>query len=312
MPAVSIVIPCYNQGEYLHECLTSVIGQTFRDWEAIVVDDASTSGNPSAIVAGLGDRRVKCLRHARNAGLGAARNTGFREAVSHMILPLDADDYLHEDYLALTSRALASEPGADCAFTDFQHFGKNRDIFRWWIGKPGEICRHQWIAGAGVLMRKKLWEGAGGYSEDEVFRFGNEDWDFWIAASKKGFRPVHIPKPLYFYRRYDDSMSLMTLRPNDYLTRKAMLRRHRAFFETNRATKDFLANGYLNSSAAVFQSGRRLRGMLLAATGLTISPSDKNLWRQVLRSLTPRIVLAARRRFTTSGREGSGGHVSKG
>ncbi len=98
-PAASIVIPCFNQSEYLKECLASVLAQTVADWEAIVVDDASTRGNPAEICGGIADARIRCVRHDRKRGLGTARNTGFRAARAAAVAPLDADDMLAPTYL---------------------------------------------------------------------------------------------------------------------------------------------------------------------------------------------------------------------
>ena len=111
-PRVTIVIPCYNQGDFLADCLTSIRAQSFDAWEVIVVDDASTSGDPAGIVAGFAEPRFKLIRHRYNQGLGAARNTGFRAAITELVLPVDSDDKLEPTFLDVTVRALEARPDA--------------------------------------------------------------------------------------------------------------------------------------------------------------------------------------------------------
>ena len=292
MPSVTVIIPCYNQAHFLQDCLESVRRQSFDDWEVIIVDDASKIGDVNSVAQKFRDPRIKIVRHSNNKGLGAARNTGFRLANSDLVLPLDSDDLLHEDFLKLTVEALNADPQADCVFTDFQLFGQMQDIWHFKNLTPADMSRQQWITGAGALMRKEIWADCGGYCEDEIFRFGNEDWDFWIAVAEKSIRAIHIPRPLYYYRRFDGSMSITSLRHHDHLTRLAIYRRHPAFFDSNNAKRSFLATGYLNSSIAKSSCGRNLQSLSLAGRGLFLVPVSGALWRQLFSGLIPQRVSA--------------------
>src|SRR4051812_5804803 len=95
---ITAVVPGYNYAHYLAECLESVIAQTRVDWEAVVVDDASTVGDAAAIVEQLAAPRIALIRHAENRGLAAARNTGIRQGRGKYVLPLDSDDKLSPTY----------------------------------------------------------------------------------------------------------------------------------------------------------------------------------------------------------------------
>ncbi len=105
--SVSVIIPSYNAESYISETLRSVLAQSFRQWTAVVVDDAS-SDRTCAIVEEFAERdpRISLVVHPRNRGAAAARNTGAEHSRSEYLLFLDADDVLHPDMLTATSSHL--------------------------------------------------------------------------------------------------------------------------------------------------------------------------------------------------------------
>jgi len=90
-PAVTVVIPTFNRAAIVGRAIRSVLAQTCQDWELIVVDDYSTDGTEQA-VGSFSDRRIEYVRHDRNRGGGAARNTGIRRARGDYVAFLDSDD----------------------------------------------------------------------------------------------------------------------------------------------------------------------------------------------------------------------------
>ncbi len=232
--SISIIIPCYNQSQYLTDCLQSVIAQTVTDWEAIVVDDASTDGEAiESIVSSFRDPRIKLIHHEQNRGLAAARNTGIRASDGEYVLPLDADDKLDPCYLEKTFVCLLSHPGYDCVFTNLRLFGVRDDVWRLEVLDVATLLERQWIPGAGALFRKQLWEKTGGYCEDKCLRAGNEDWDFWLSVAECSLRVAHVPEPLYHYRQHLCSKAL-SLRYSEHLTREYIYKRHKALFDRYR------------------------------------------------------------------------------
>lgn len=102
----SIVIPVYNVASYLHECLDSVLAQTFADWEAICVDDGSTDGSGAILDKyAAKDRRIRVV-HQNNAGVSVARNEGMRQAVGEYLTFLDGDDVYDEAWLSNADKVL--------------------------------------------------------------------------------------------------------------------------------------------------------------------------------------------------------------
>ncbi len=193
-PAVSIVVPCYNGGRFLDDLFATLSGQTFRDFEVIIVDDGSDEGPTRERLAALpSDVRVIVQE---NRGLAGARNSGFSAARGELVLPLDCDDTLDPTFLARTTAALAERGDAAFAFTHL----------RLCEGLSGVLPRHydpfdQLFLNQlpyGLLMRKSAWAEAGGY--DETMRDGYEDWEFNLQLVKTGARGVELPEPLFVYR----------------------------------------------------------------------------------------------------------------
>jgi glycosyltransferase involved in cell wall biosynthesis len=118
-PLVSIVIPAYNRAATIADCLRSVQSQTYQNWEAVVVDDGSTDGTAACIEQmAREDARIRLIRHQRNRGAQAARNTGIRAAQGEWIAFLDSDDqYLPhslEARLELAAKEKVSVVHSEC------------------------------------------------------------------------------------------------------------------------------------------------------------------------------------------------------
>ena len=92
----------------------------------------------------------------------------------------------------------------------------------------------------------------------------NEDWDYWLSAEKVGFRPVHVPKILYYYRRSRNTLSSIC-RTEDYKSRELMYSRHRELFERHGSSDYFLYRGYMNSALAYKISGQFIKSIGLYA-----------------------------------------------
>jgi len=104
-PLVSVVVPVYRTEAYLEGCLASLLGQTLRDIELIVVDDDSPGDVVSVVArAAAGDSRIRVLRHPENRGVGLARVTGARAARGRYLALVDSDDEVSERFLECSTR----------------------------------------------------------------------------------------------------------------------------------------------------------------------------------------------------------------
>lgn len=194
-PTVSVIVPCYNGGQYIAQLLASLAQQTFRDFEIVIVDDGSTDAATRQALSQL-DPSVRVIRQP-NMGLSAARNAGIAAARADLVLPLDCDDTIEPPFLAEAVAKMRVAPddvamvlchmrlaGAGSGLLE-RHFNRFDVLFT----NPVPSC---------VLLRKSSWQAIGGY--DESMRDGYEDWEFCLRLMRHGYRGVTIPQPYLVYR----------------------------------------------------------------------------------------------------------------
>ncbi len=201
MDLVSIVIPCYNPGEWLLDAVASARAQTYPRIEIVLVDDGTDSAESLDCIRSAATRVDLFLKQA-NLGLPAARNTGMRAAGGRFVLPLDADDLLDPRYAAECVAAM-SAPALAFVYTDCRVFGERNYVDALPEYNLYNLLDRNSLTYA-ALIRKNDWESAGGY--DESMRLGYEDWEFWLrlgAAKRFGRR---LPQPLFHYRKRKASL----------------------------------------------------------------------------------------------------------
>ena len=113
----SVIMPLYNKAPYVRKAVESVVGQTCRDWELVVVDDGSSDGS-GEVVAGVADARIRIIRQ-ENAGVGAARNRGVAESSAPYICFLDADDWWEPTFLEEMTGMIERNPNAGIYGTSY-------------------------------------------------------------------------------------------------------------------------------------------------------------------------------------------------
>jgi len=200
---MSIIIPCYNYGKYLEECVKSVINNvTDLDIEIIIVDDASTD-NSFEIAKKLEQtfNFCKVIKNDINKKLPYTRNKGIKNSNGNYIICLDADDLIPDNYIQENIKII--DNGVDISYSDSQCFGTINKRFNW----PNfniEILRQNNFIHCAAMYRREVWEKVGGY--DESFIYGSEDYDFWLRAAKLGFNFKKCEKTHLLYRRTNETM----------------------------------------------------------------------------------------------------------
>ncbi|RPI29607.1 MAG: glycosyltransferase [Acidobacteria bacterium] len=207
MPEVSVIIPAYNHAAYLSKALTSVLTQSYKDFEVIVVDDGSTDDTPSVVPRN--NSKVRYIRQ-ENHGLSASRNTGIREARGRIIGLLDADDLYEPTFLERTVRLLKEKRAVDALYCGYQFVDDSDQPLPYSSSRtvpPDSLFRTllfgNFLVPACVLAYKRCYEVSGPF--DTTLRAA-EDWDMWLRFSQT-FKVVGTREKLVRYRILGGSMS---------------------------------------------------------------------------------------------------------
>lgn len=200
-PLISVIVPCYNQAQYLDECLQSVLEQTYQNWECIIVNDGSPDNTEDVAKKWTEkDRRFKYLKK-ENGGLSSARNAGIEAAQGEWILPLDADDKIGSRYLELAEKEFGN--GYSIIYCEAEFFGEKSGKWHLPDFSLTNLAKDN-IIFCSAFFKKKDWEQIGGY--DVKLKIGLEDWDFNISLLKHGGNTLKLNYTGFFYRIKNSSM----------------------------------------------------------------------------------------------------------
>ncbi|MBR4564349.1 MAG: glycosyltransferase family 2 protein [Paludibacteraceae bacterium] len=221
-PIVSVIMPLFNKAPYVKKAVESVLAQTFKDWELIVVDDGSTDDG-AQIVMDLADERCHIYSQG-NMGVGAARNSGVRLAKGELLAFLDADDWWDERFLEKMVAFADSYPEASLWASNYWYVkrGKTRVAVKQESGYfdyPESYLRNEAMpvwTGA-VLLRKEAFDEAGGFPVG--IKIG-EDFLLWSRISLE-HQFAFLNKPLAYYN--NDVPSAARATRNLYLPEQHML-----------------------------------------------------------------------------------------
>jgi glycosyltransferase involved in cell wall biosynthesis len=205
MLKVSVIIPCFNQGQYIDDAVDSVLNQTFQDFEIIIVNDGSTD---EYTIRKLKEyNRPKCrVIHTENQGLAAARNNGIKVSSGEYILPLDADDKIGSKYLEEAVKILERDSEIGIVYCEVEFFGDKTGKWNLPDFSVDRILLKNVIICC-ALFRKCDYLETTGYNTNMMY--GWEDWDFWLSLVEKGKEIYKLPD-VHFYYRIKNSNSMLT------------------------------------------------------------------------------------------------------
>ena len=203
MPKVSVIIPCYNQGQYIDEAVDSVLKQTYQDFEIIIINDGSTDEYTNKILKDYNKPKTKVI-HTTNQGLASARNNGIKEANGEYILPLDADDKIGKEYLEEAIKIFDKISNVGIVYCKAELFEEVKGI--WELPKYSlqQILLRNVIF-CSAFFKKIDWEKVGGYNPNILYVW--QDWDFWLSIIELEREVYRIDKILFYYRIRKSSMA---------------------------------------------------------------------------------------------------------
>jgi glycosyltransferase involved in cell wall biosynthesis len=218
-PIVSVIVPCYNQAQYLPETLDSLLSQTYSNWECIIVNDGSPDNTEEiAKTFCTKDNRIKYV-FQNNGGLSSARNKGIKESTGEYILPLDADDKISERYMELAMQKFKNAPETELVYCRAQLFGN--ETGEWKLPSYNyELLLIENMIFCSAIFRRSDYNKTDGY--DEQMSMGFEDWNFWINLLHPNSIVYQIPEICFYYRVKDISM-LKKITPEIQMDLKSQL-----------------------------------------------------------------------------------------
>jgi|TARA_R110001583_G_scaffold16234_12_gene66274 glycosyltransferase involved in cell wall biosynthesis len=194
---VDIVIPAYNPGEYLHECLISCVSQSYENFNIIVVDDNSTE-DVERVVSNFSE--VSYIRNPKNLGPGASRNVGINNGSGDLISFIDSDDIMHQDKLALSVERLSKSSEAGMCCGNYRIMVNRQSIRPPFYKLPIDInynllMKQNFVASGSTTVRRSVIDEVGSFNEDYWIA---EDYDLWLRISER-YPVEYIHNVLYYY-----------------------------------------------------------------------------------------------------------------
>lgn len=232
---VSVIIPAYNRAAVLPRAIKSVLGQTFSDYEIVVVDDASKD-NTSEVLKGFTDERIVYIRHASNKGGAAARNTGIERSRGEWVAFLDSDDAWLPEKLAQQIELLTkSESNVGVVYTGlkvvYETSGETENIPGVHRGKfLKELLISNCVRTlSSILVRRSFLNAIGGFDPDLR---SCQDWDLYIRLMKQcSFECVVQPLTVYYVNKQDPSR-ISNSRKSIIQGHEAIARKYEADYKT--------------------------------------------------------------------------------
>ncbi len=223
-PTISIIVPCYNQAQYLPETLQTVLDQNYQYWECIIVNDGSPDNTEEIALEWCErDTRFKYLKK-ENGGLSDARNYGIRHSVGKYILPLDSDDKISQDYMLEAIDVLEKDPSIKLVFCRAKLFGVDNDE---WDLLPYTYDNLLFVRNCiycSAIYKRSDYDQTVGYNKNMIY--GWEDYDFWLSLLKREDKVVKLDKFHFFYRTKNVSMRTLINEEKEHYLRLQIFKNH--------------------------------------------------------------------------------------
>lgn len=212
VPLVSIVIPTYNHANYLSKALQSVLDQTYKNWEAIIIDNHSTD-DTNKVINRFNDPRIKYLKISNYGVIAKSRNAGILAAKGEWIAFLDSDDWWIPE--KLKTCVDCSNNQVDLIYHDLEIISSKRSLFRRKLVKTRQLKKPIFIdllvngnaiCNSSVIVRKEMLKKIGLIDECKEL-VAAEDYNTWLKISNLTDQFLYLPKRLGYYLIHDQSIS---------------------------------------------------------------------------------------------------------
>lgn len=230
MNKVSIVIPCFNNYDTIIDTFNSVLNQSFRNYEIIIINDGSDE-ETSQILRSLKYENLLLIEQ-KNSGVVNARNIGIKASRSEFVLTLDADDTLEPSFLDEAMKVMENDSLIGVVTSNYKIFDKNGLLGM--VNLDGKTELIDFLEKnripSNALYRKVCWEQVKGY--DNLFDEGYEDWDFWLSVSANGWKFKILDKHLIQVQVREESRNRNAMLM-DFKLKKILYNKHKKLYVEN-------------------------------------------------------------------------------
>ena len=275
MARISVVIPTYNRAELLKNSINSVLTQTYRDFELIVIDDCSAD-NTTGVLEVIRDERLRVIRNGSNKGIAAVRNIGVTGSRGRYIAFLDDDDEWLPDKLEKQLKIMEDGPESlGCVYSGCLTTGPDgseavsTSIPKYRNKVLNQLLLENFITTSTTLLKKSCIEKAGLFDEDIPY---GEDYDMWIRIAED-FEFDFTPEPLTKYRIHTNSITKNYAKVINGIGK--ILSKHRSLFARN---KRAYSNHLLHLGVLYCYSGKTGEGIQTFARAIQAYPFDARLY----------------------------------
>lgn len=225
----SVIVPYFNMGAYLDECIESIMGNGSRVGEIIIVDDGSTEEKSILKLNEIKSRHplVRVIRQD-NCGLAIARNTGALHAKESVLAFLDPDDMIMPDYYNKAIKILEQHRNVHFVSCWAKYFGTTKGHWPSFNPEPPLAIVHNMMNTSCMVVKRESYLAAG--QNDPAMIFGMEDYDSLLGMLEQGFRGVVLPESLFCYRVRKNSMSRNFNREKKQYLYQLMANKHKLLF----------------------------------------------------------------------------------
>lgn len=225
---LSIVIPYFNMGKYIGDCINSILQSSYKNIEILIINDGSTEQQSIAALKQFEEHQSVKIIHKNNEGLADTRNFGASLAKGRFLAFLDADDKVHKDYYNKAIKILEQYENVFFVGSWVQYFGTSNKIWPTWNPEPPYILLHNSVNSSALIYKKEGFLKAGLF--DKKVDYGIEDYESVINMLELGHGGIIIPECLFFYRVRKDSMYRLLTHYKILYSSQYIARKHADFY----------------------------------------------------------------------------------
>ena len=264
---LTVVIPCYNLGAYLAECITSVLKASYKPLQILIVNDGSTDEKTLAVLNDLAKHDRITVMHKKNEGLASARNDGAQQVRGRYLAFLDADDKVAPDYYEKAVYVLNRYENVFFAGAWAQYFENSHNVWPAFPPQPPYALAHNPVNSSALVYKTVAFMSAG--RNDRALEYGLEDYESVISMLSSGYNGTVLPETLFHYRVRSGSMIRRTNKNKLLYAHKYIAEKHAAYYSKFAAQLVNLLNsngpGYIFDNPTMARKGLIERRLIAPA-----------------------------------------------